>query len=165
MESAPSLDPAPILRALHDRGVRFVVIGGFASLFHGSAHVTYDIDITPERSMENLARLSDALRDVDARIRAEGLDEPLPFRHDAKSLAAAEVWNLRTPHGDLDISFCPSGTAGYADLHRDALDATVLGIRVEMASLADVVRSKEAAGRPKDQLSLPTLRRLLDEQT
>ena len=142
-----------------------MVIGGFASLFHGSAHVTYDIDITPERSTENLSRLSDALRDLDARIRAEGVDEPLPFHHDARSLDAVEVWNLRTPHGDLDISFCPSGTAGYADLHRDALDTTVLGIRVEMASLADVVRSKEAAGRPKDQLSLPTLRRLLDEQT
>lgn len=165
MDSAPPLDPAPILRTLHDRGVRFVVIGGFASLFHGSAHVTYDIDITPERSTENLSRLSDALRDLDARIRAEGVDEPLPFHHDARSLDAVEVWNLRTPHGDLDISFCPSGTAGYADLHRDALDTTVLGIRVEMASLADVVRSKEAAGRPKDQLSLPTLRRLLDEQT
>lgn len=165
MDSAPPLDPAPILRTLHDRGVRFVVIGGFASLFHGSAHVTYDIDITPERSTDNLSRLSDALRDLDARIRAEGVDEPLPFHHDARSLDAVEVWNLRTPHGDLDISFCPSGTAGYADLHRDALVTTVLGIRVEMASLADVVRSKEAAGRPKDQLSLPTLRRLLDEQT
>lgn len=165
MEATPSLDPAPILRTLHDRGVRFVVIGGFASLFHGSAHVTYDIDITPERSTENLSRLSDALRDLDARIRAEGLDDPLPFHHDAKSLDAVAVWNLRTPHGDLDISFCPSGTSGYADLHRDALDTTVLGIRVEMASLADVVRSKEAAGRPKDQLTLPTLRRLLDEQT
>lgn len=164
MQPAPLLDPAPMLRALHDRGVRFVVIGGFASLFHGSAHVTFDLDITPERSSENLARLSDALRDIGARVRAEGLDEPLPFHHDAHSLGAVEVWNLRTPHGDLDISFCPSGTAGYDDLHRDALGTTVLGIEVEVASLADVIRSKEAAGRPKDQLTLPTLRRLLEEQ-
>lgn len=165
MEPAPPLEPAPILRSLHEHGVRFVVIGGFASLFHGSAHVTFDLDITPERSEENLTRLSDALHEIGARIRAEGLDEDLPFHHDARSLNAVEMWNLRTPHGDLDINFCPAGTTGYGDLHRDALDATVLGIRVEMASLADVVRSKEAAGRPKDQLSLPALRRLLDEQS
>ena len=31
-----------------------------------------------------------------------------------------------------------------------------------VASLADVVRSKEAAGREKDRVTLPTLRRLLE---
>lgn len=153
-----------MLRALVERRVRFVVIGGIASLYHGSAHATFDLDITPERSDENLARLSEALRDLGARIRAEGTDEPLPFNHDAHSLGAVEVWNLRTPHGDLDISFLPTGTHGYDDLHRDSIDTTVLGVQVEIASLADVVRSKEAANRPKDQLTLPTLRRLLDEQ-
>jgi hypothetical protein len=32
---------------------------------------------------------------------------------------------------------------------------------VPVAALADVIRSKEAAGREKDRLTLPTLRRLL----
>jgi hypothetical protein len=31
-----------------------------------------------------------------------------------------------------------------------------------VASLADIIRSKEAAGREKDRLALPRLRRLLD---
>ncbi len=153
-----------MLRALHDHEVRFVIIGGFASLFHGSAHLTFDLDITPERSDENLTRLSAALDALDARVRASNLDDALPFAHDAHSLGAVEVWNLRTPHGDLDINFTPAGTHGYDDLHRESIDATVLGIRVEMASLADVIRSKEAADRPKDHLTLPTLRRLLEEQ-
>ena len=161
----PPLDPGPILDALQENGVRFVVIGGFAALYHGSAHITQDIDITPERTPDNVDRLSDALRQLDARVRAPAHDEALPFAHDARSLGAVDGWNLQTPHGDLDISFTPAGTTGYADLHRDAVDATVLGIRVEIASLADVVRSKEAADRPKDHLTLPTLRRLLDEQT
>jgi hypothetical protein len=25
-------------------------------------------------------------------------------------------------HGDLDVTFCPSGTSGFADLKRDAID-------------------------------------------
>lgn len=164
MSDAPTLDPGAILRVLSEHGVRYVVIGGFAAIYHGSPHVTFDIDITPERSAENLDRLSSALRELGAAIRAEGV-EPLPFNHDGRSLGAVEVWNLRSPHGDLDISFTPAGTAGYDDLHRDAVDTTVLGVRIEVASLADVVRSKEAADRPKDHLSLPVLRRLLDEQT
>jgi hypothetical protein len=34
-------------------------------------------------------------------------------------------------------------------------------VTVHIASLADVIRSKQAANRPKDQRVLPTLRELL----
>jgi len=163
-DPAPTYDPEPMLRTLRKHDVRFVVIGGFAANYHGSPHLTFDLDITPERSDENLARLWSALTELGAKVRARGV-EPLPFRHDARSLGAVDVWNLITPFGDLDISFVPAGTSGYADLHRDALQADALGVRVELASLADVVRSKEAADRPKDHVTLPTLRRILDEQT
>ncbi len=44
-----------------------------------------------------------------------------------------------------------------------AIHLTVLGVEVDVASLADVIRSKEAAGREKDRLVLPVLRRILDE--
>lgn len=151
-----------MLEALADHGVRYVLVGGFAALYHGAAHLTFDIDITPDPDPGNLERLSSALRALDARIRTRDGDEPLTFSHDGRSLGNATVWNLRTPHGDLDITFTPSGTHGYADLTRDATVTDVLGIRVEVASLADVIRSKEAAGRPKDLQALPTLRALLE---
>jgi hypothetical protein len=35
---------------------------------------------------------------------------------------------------------------------------------VRISSLADVIRSKQAANRPKDQRVLPTLRRLLSQR-
>jgi len=158
----PAFDPASLLRALADHRVRFVLVGGFAAVYHGAAHVTFDIDITPDSSLENLDRLSAALTELEARVRTEG--EAVPFAHDAKSLGRAEIWNLTTPHGDIDITFTPSGTQGYGDLHRDAASAEVLGVAIEIASLADVIRSKEAADRPKDHLALPLLRRLLEEQ-
>jgi hypothetical protein len=37
----------------------------------------------------------------------------------------------------------------------------LFGVSVPVASLADVVRSKQAANRPKDQRVLPTLRKIL----
>jgi hypothetical protein len=40
----------------------------------------------------------------------------------------------------------------------------VRGVDVPVASLADVIRSKEAAGRERDRAVLPTLRRLLDRE-
>jgi len=40
----------------------------------------------------------------------------------------------------------------------------ILGAKVDVSSLADVVRSKEAADRDKDRLVLPVLRRILEEE-
>lgn len=157
----PELDIAALLGALQRHRVRFVLIGGMAGVVHGSPFPTEDIDITPEQSRENLVRLSGALAEVGARVRTEGVDGGLPFTHDADSLAAVQVWNLTTPHGDLDISFIPHGTDGYEDLIRDAADTSIMGLSIHVASLADVIRSKQAANRPKDQRVLPTLREIL----
>lgn len=153
-----------ILDVLAQHEVAFVLIGGFAAVVHGSPMLTNDVDITPRTDHENLARLSRALTELDARVRAEG-EEPLPFSHDAESLAAGQVWNLTTRHGDLDIALTPSGTRGYDDLRRDAVEVEIHGTRVLLASLADIVRSKGAAGRDKDRRALPVLRELLARQT
>lgn len=159
--SDPHFQPEPMLAALQRHDVDFVLIGGMAAALHGSPLLTQDIDITPLRTQDNLRRLSNALREMDARVRAAELDEPLPFDHNADSLAAVEVWNLATPHGDFDISFIPTGTGGYDDLRRDATEVAFRGLRIVVASLADVIRSKEAAGRDKDRRALPVLREIL----
>lgn len=156
--------PADIVAVLHRHGVQCVLIGGFAAYLQGSPLPTEDVDVTPQTTRENLTRLSAALTELDARIRAEGV-EPLPFSHDGESLAAAGIWNLTTRYGDLDISMVPSGTRGYDDLRQDAVEVVIKGVPVLLASLADIVRSKDAAGRDKDRRALPVLRELLARQT
>ncbi len=143
--------------------VRYVLIGGMAATIYGSNLVTTDIDITPANDLDNLGRLSTALDELGARIRTDAEADGLRFDHDATSLAANATWNLVTDVGDLDLALAPSGTQGYADLRRDAVTIEIDGVPVSVAALADVIRSKEAAGRPKDQLALPILRRLLDQ--
>lgn len=161
---APELDLERLLEVLDRCGVAFVLIGGMAALTHGSPFPTEDVDITPAAAPDNLKRLSAALRDLDARVRTEGIDGGLPFDHSADSLAAVGTWNLTTRYGDLDLSFVPSGTRGFEDLNSDARPIELFGISVRVASLADIVRSKQAANRPKDQRVLPTLRALLADR-
>jgi hypothetical protein len=156
--------PQEILRVLDEHGVRYVLIGGLAAMLHGAPHVTTDVDVVPEDGQANLERLSAALRDLDARIRTTGEPEGIPFDHSAESLSRVRVWNFQTSKGDLDITFEPSGTRGYDDLRRDVVRMEVRGIDVPVASLADVVRSKEAAGRARDRAALPALRELLTRQ-
>ncbi|MEP6476485.1 MAG: hypothetical protein ABJC60_04355 [Actinomycetota bacterium] len=155
--------PERILEVLAAHGVRAVLIGGFAAVIHGSPYVTTDVDVVPDLDQANMERLSSALRVLHARVWAASEPEGLPFDHTAVSMAGVDIWNLVTDAGRLDITFVPAGTSGYDDLARDALHLRILGAEVDVASLADVIRSKEAAGREKDRLVLPVLRRLLDE--
>jgi len=143
--------------------VRFVVIGGLAAALHGSSQVTFDIDIVPDSELGNLARLSKTLTAVEAKIRASDAAGDITFQPDAASLLRAEILNLQTRYGDLDLVMRPAGTSGYEDLDRDAQTIKLGRVQVRVASLADVIRSKEAAGREKDRATLPALRRLLDE--
>lgn len=159
-----AFDPTPILAALVARKVTFVVIGGFAARLHGSPLPTDDVDITPDMSEDNLARLSDALRDLDARVRHPDVPEGLPFAPDATSLAGSVFWNFTTVHGDLDLSFRPAGFSGYPGLAPSAVRLRIGGVEFDIASLADVVRFMDAAGRPKDHRALPVLRELLAAQ-
>ena len=155
------LDLARLLSTLHRHKVAFVLIGGLAAVYHGSPFPTEDVDITPDTDDANLDRLVAALRELNARIRLDDTREDVPFACDAKGLAAAQTWNLVTAAGELDITFRPSGTQGYPDLRRDSVAADIYDVTVQIASLADVIRSKQAANRPKDQRVLPTLREML----
>lgn len=155
------LDLARLFEVLDRHQVVYVLIGGLAAVYHGSPFPTEDADITPESDRPNLTRLAAALREINARVRTESVPEGLPFGCDAEGLAAAQTWNLTTEVGDLDLAFEPSGTQGYADLRRDAMAAQLYDVTVQIASLGDVIRSKQAANRPKDQRVLPTLRELL----
>jgi hypothetical protein len=158
------LDLARLLETLARHRVAYVLIGGLAAVYHGSPFPTEDADITPRSDRANLQRLAAALVDLDARIRTESDPAGVPFACDADALAASATLNLTTAAGDLDLTFAPAGTAGYDDLRRDATRTDLYGVAVQVASLADVIRSKQAANRPKDQRVLPTLREILSRR-
>ena len=55
-----------MLAALEAEGAVYVVIGGTAAAIHGARHVTFDLDITRDREIANLARVAAALRRMNA---------------------------------------------------------------------------------------------------
>lgn len=143
--------------------MRYVLIGGLAAVLHGSPLPTLDADICPSRDPDNLERLAVALDELDARIRTPDAAEGVRFPRDAAFLRRIELLNLMTVAGDLDLAFIPAGTQGFAELAPRATSMTIRGVTIAVAALEDVIRSKEAANRPKDRLSLPILHQLLEE--
>lgn len=78
------------------------MIGGYAAVLAGIDIVTRDIDITPAIEPANLQRLAEALSELHAAIRVR-VGEPVPLPADPRLLARAEIWNLTTDAGDLDV--------------------------------------------------------------
>jgi hypothetical protein len=149
------------LAVLEKHGVEFVVIGAFSAVAQGYPLPTEDLDVTPSRDRTNLERLATALIDLEAELRLSG-DQTHAFPSDADYLGRADSWMLTTTAGWLDIVFAPTGTNGYEDLRRDAVQATLRGTPVLLASLRDIIRMKEASAREKDRMQLPALRRTLE---
>ena len=152
-------DREALLGVLAPHRVAFVLIGGAAIQSHGRRYDTQDIDLTPDTKPENLARLADALNELDCRLVTDPADTAswvaLPSDYfTPRGLLAASVWNLATRHGQLDLSFTPTGfPGGYRDLVTHATELPVAGTKVvvSIAALEDIHESKRQADRPKDR--------------
>jgi hypothetical protein len=164
MGDVAPLDPERMVKALAAHEVRYVLIGALAARMHGFPRVTADADITPHRDDGNLARLATALRELNARFYTETVPEGLAFDCSAAMLERSDMWNLVTDAGRIDISFMPSGTKGYDDLARQAVRFEVFGVTFDVARLEDILRSKEAADRPKDRQDALIIREMLRRQ-
>lgn len=160
---APPFRPEHILETLERHSVRYVLIGGLAATLRGSPYPTGDVDVTPATDRANLGRLADALRELEAKLRVEGHAEAVDWPLDERSFDQGTSWTFTTSCGLLDIHLRPDGTGGFADLRRDAsAEPLTATLTVSVASLADVIRSKETAGRDKDLRVLPALRLVLE---
>jgi hypothetical protein len=159
-EAAP-LDPEIIVKVLAKHRVRYVLIGALAARLQGFPRLTADADITPAGDRANLERLAAALRELEARVFTEGVPEGLPFECTAVTLERAGMWNLATSAGRIDIAFQPSGTGGYADLSKTSVTFEVFGAIIHVARLEDILRSKQAATRPKDTEDIALLQELI----
>lgn len=157
-----------ILQALERNEVRYVVIGGAAAQARGWPEQTNDLDITPERSQENLGRLANAVEELGGAFRIDPDRYPDGFRppggFDWRTFKG-QVWvAFATDHGDLDVVLVPDGTRGYEDMAWSATRERVpgAGIAVPVASAEMIIRSKEAADRAKDHAVLDRMREVLD---
>ncbi len=157
-------DPVRICQVLNEEAVEYVVVGGFAAVIRGSSLPTRDIDIVPSRSADNLDRLGRALTRMSAKIRTDGESVSAPL--DGSFLSNMPLMlNLVTDFGEMDLTFLPAGRAGGFDGWRSAATEEEVsdGLIVVVASLDDIIDSKRAANRPKDQMALPYLESLRDE--
>ncbi len=135
-----------------------------AARLQGLPRLTADADITPATDVENLENLAKALQQLQARVFTEKVPEGLSFDCSAQNLQQAEIWNLVTTDGRLDIVFKPAGTEGYEDLITNAKKFEAFGVTLHASSLQDIIRSKKASDRPQDRQDVIILKEILERE-
>lgn len=143
-------------------GVEFIVIGGVAATIHGSAHITYDLDVVYRRTPENIEKLALTLEPVRPYLR--GAPPGLPFCFDQATIARGLNFTLSTALGDLDFMGEATGAGTYENLLPDTVVGTIDGVEFRCVSLPRLILLKRAAGRPRDLNIVGELEALLEEQ-
>lgn len=154
------------IQLLADSQVEFVIIGGIAITLHGSSYLTSDLDLCYARKGENLSRIVTALKPYNPRLRVLGLPQGLPLVWDEQTLRNGLNFTLITDLGEIDLLGEVSGIGGFDEALAASITISLYGHEIHVLSLEGLIRSKRAAGRPKDLLvlaELEALRELLEE--
>lgn len=137
-----------MLRALDAHRVDYVIIGGVAGRAHGDPTLTFDLDITPNPSTDNLTRLAGALRDMQVGLRVPDLDDAVPFEFDPTSIGRFTTMATRGPFGDLDVVLKPDGIpGGYTQLAANSIREPAYGLTIAIAGIDDLIAARRAAAR------------------
>ncbi len=147
MEIELPLDFKEFLKLLNDKGVRYLLIGGYAVGYHGYPHATNDMDIWIALHPDNAERVVTVLREF-------GFN--LPELTPELFLKEKAIIRMGVPPMRLEISTGISGVyfdECYASRIVDVLD----GVEVNIIDLPHLKANKKAAGRLKDLADLENL--------
>jgi predicted nucleotidyltransferase len=142
------MDTESLLRFLNARKARYVVIGATAFPVHGYARATLDVDLFIEASEENARRVRDALSDFGYDVTDLTIDDL------RKKKILIRQYVLQT-----DLHPFVAG-ATFEEVWKNRVESRLGRTPAAFASLDDLIRMKEAAGRPKDLEDLKVLRKL-----
>jgi hypothetical protein len=161
--SSGPFDLTQLLDALE--GVDYIVVGGVAGTLHGTPRVTFDLDIVPETSAENLEHFAAALARLDATIREPG-NRNLPVSErllaDSARAALGGQVRLRTRFGPLDILWRLHDGRGYRELKEHSVTLSDEERQVHVLNIDSLIEIKEAAGRPRDLEDVRYLKLILE---
>ena len=140
--------PESLLERLSQRGVRFVLVGGYAAVAHGASVVTQDVDICCDFTVANLLRLADALADLHPAHRMT--PQKLPLLLTRENAGAFKNLYLQTDRGQLDCLSEVAGLGAYADVRKRSVWLSTPWGKWRVLSLDALIEAKRAMGRPRD---------------
>lgn len=158
----------PLFKALNDADVKYVVVGGVATVLHGYARLTMDIDLIVDlvpaeatRTVRTLESLGfkprvpvPAAQFADAAKRQEWIEQ--------KGMTVFSLFNPSNPM--LTVDLFVQHPIPFTDLHSRAERMVIEGVPVYICSIDDLITLKQQAGRPQDLLDIEKLQLIQEKR-
>lgn len=142
---------ARVARAIEAQNLEAVLIGNAAAALHGAPVTTIDLDFFIRRAAANKRKLAGVAKALGATLYR-------PF------YPASRVIRLMNDDETLQVDFMEevSGIRSFEEVRKRALLVRVGDAGVRVAALADIIKSKRAANRPRDLAVLEILEKTLE---
>ncbi|MDH5563963.1 MAG: hypothetical protein OEY91_10125, partial [Nitrospirota bacterium] len=151
----------PLFDALNRSNIRYVVVGGLATVLHGYARLTVDIDLavdlTPDEAQKAISTLTKM-----------GMVPQLPLNpFDFANAQTRQTWNreknmqvfsMIDPRNPLRIvDLFVENPIPFEDLWSRSTTVQVDMVSIRIVSLVDLIHLKRLAGRPQDLTDIERL--------
>jgi|HubBroStandDraft_6_1064221.scaffolds.fasta_scaffold1200854_2 hypothetical protein len=151
--------------ALNRDDVRYVVVGGLATVLHGFARLTADVDLIVDPDPVEAKKTISVLLGLGLLPRAPV--DPFSFADAAtrrgwietKNMVVLSFWDTTQPLHEVDL-FVES-PIGFADLWSRAEEISYWDTTIRIASIPDLIHLKRLAGRPEDMRDVEALEEIL----
>jgi hypothetical protein len=151
----------PLFEALNQMQVRYVVVGGLATVLHGYARLTADIDLMVDLDVDELKKGIDALTKYGMipRLPVDPYEfaEPDIRRHwiEDKNMRVFSMWNPDEPLVSVDLFV--EHPIGFDSIWSQSEVVELGSISVRIASIPDLIALKRLANRPQDLIDIEKL--------
>lgn len=134
------------IELLNNNKVRYLIIGGYAVVYHGYVRSTNDIDIWIDASEANIERLLSALDKFGF--------SALNFKK--TDFVPNQIVQLGYPPNRIDIITSPAGVS-FDECYASKEQVELEMISVNFIDLKNLLKSKKAANRTRDLADLEEL--------
>jgi hypothetical protein len=159
----------PILAALNNAGARYVVVGGVATVLHGFARLTADIDMAVDLDSAEALKTISALVSIGLRPRAPVKAEAFADESQRrawirdKGMRVFSLWDPATPMREVDLFV--DNPIPFSELWARSEVVALGTTNARIASIADLIALKRLANRPLDLQDIEALTAIAERKS
>lgn len=154
-----------VFKTLNKNKVKYLIAGGMAVNLHGIPRFTKDLDILIDQSLENLNALAITLKKLNfkpkAPVNIEAFLNPANWKrwNKEKGMRALNFYNPKNPYEEIDLLIYTSLT--YEKARKRKKSINVGSMKLNVVSLQDLIKMKQAAGREQDRADIESIRKVI----
>jgi hypothetical protein len=136
-----------LLQAFADAKVEYLLVGGYAVMFHGYPRATKDLDLWISATPANIQAVKRALAAFGA---------PAILLNTISFLDPQEIFFIGVAPLRIEVFTAIPGV-DFAACYQQRVSTIISGVPLSLISLADLKQNKQASGRPRDLDDLQNL--------